>query len=126
MNEPIPGLYAHHKGGHYRLLLIATARSEYTFARYLFPVQLSEARAEKGVVSMERSSGDLVLRCKNYPGYENGSRAAIYASQETGAIWARPLTMFTEPVVWPDQVMRARFIPRAVAIISEFFAREST
>lgn len=125
MNEPAPGLYTHHKGGHYRLLFCASTRSVYTFSRYLFPAMLSEARAEKAVVSMERSSGELVVRCKELPGYEQGARTVVYVSQETGSIWVRPLAMFVEPVLWPDQKLRARFIPRTVAIISEFFSGES-
>jgi hypothetical protein len=125
VNEPVPGLFNHHKGGHYRLLFCASARSGYTFSRYLFPAMLSEARAEKAVVSMERSSGELVVRCKELPGYEHNARVAVYASQETGSIWVRPLAMFVEPVLWPDQKMRARFIPRQAAILAEFFSGES-
>lgn len=38
-------------------------------------------------------------------------RVAIYVSHTRGTIWARPLEMFCEDVLWPDGIMRARFTP---------------
>lgn len=33
----------------------------------------------------------------------------VYRSQEKGCIWIRPLSMWSEPVAWPDGLKRERF-----------------
>jgi hypothetical protein len=34
----------------------------------------------------------------------------VYVSLKTGRVWARPVAMWTEEVVWPDGITRTRFI----------------
>lgn len=41
---------------------------------------------------------------------ETEERLVIYLSMSTGDTFARPIQMWTEEVVWPDGIKRARFI----------------
>jgi hypothetical protein len=34
----------------------------------------------------------------------------IYEAQETGQVWARPESMWSETVTWPDGIPRPRFV----------------
>ena len=36
----------------------------------------------------------------------------LYKSVETDKVWARPYTMWSEEVLWPDGILRPRFIMR--------------
>jgi hypothetical protein len=41
---------------------------------------------------------------------ETEAPMVVYVSLADGTVWVRPLEMFTEEVVWPDEVRRPRFM----------------
>jgi hypothetical protein len=45
---------------------------------------------------------------------ETGEHLVIYRCLYGDfSVWARPLLMFCEPIVWPDGVLRPRFVSQA-------------
>lgn len=42
---------------------------------------------------------------------QRDQRVAVYVSHARGSKWVRPWEMFNESVLWPDGVMRSRFMP---------------
>jgi hypothetical protein len=37
-------------------------------------------------------------------------KLAVYVSHQRRHVWVRPWSMFTQPVCWPDGVLRPRFV----------------
>jgi len=50
---------------------------------------------------------------------ETDDSLVVYVSLTTGEVFARPMTMWREEVVWPDGERRPRFVPEDEATIRQ-------